>query len=394
MKAWTIVAWKEFRDFVSDKRVRSSAFIMPIFLVVAMVYMFGMLQNTITKPTSQTIYILAKAHPSAFQSALSDGLKKAGVTVKMIDSLDAAKRKIESGDIKVLLEIGENSTPPFEVSEYYDPSNQASQVTISVLQEVFQTATETQLKGIMTQNGLPASMAEPIKVNQVKVHKGDQGAGEFVLELLPYLVVLWAFYGGMGSVGELVAGEKEKFTLETLLTTPVSRNSIALGKLTALAGLCLAGSLSAVVGIFVSMLIPLPSFRAVLSHGIGLTPVSTLIFILVLIPTAAMFSSIMLSISTRARNIREAMTQLAVISIIVIIPAIGSQFIGYTDFGTSWMVSLVPVLNSANTLRLALTGTGPWLAVLITFLINGAIAAAFITWTFHLFKKESVLQRI
>lgn len=394
MSPWLIVFIKEFRDFVCDKRVRSSAFVMPIVLVVVLVYLFGSFQSVLTKPASQTIYILSQSQPSTFQTRMADALKSSGINVKSIASLDDAKKQIESGDIKVLLQFGTGDKLPIQVTEYYDPGNQASQITIGVLEQAFQKAGSEELKILLKAHSIDPVMAEPIKVTQVTVHKGEKSAGEFILDLLPYLVVLWAFYGGMGAVGDLVAGEKEKFTLETLLTTPVPRSAIALGKLAALSALCLAGALSAVVGILITVLIPLQGFHAVVGSGVGLTPVSVLIFIAVLIPTALMFASIMTAISARARNNREAMTQLAVMSTVIIIPAIGSQFIGYTDFGRSWMVSLVPVLNSANTLRLALAGAIPLLAIAVTAAINLAIAGVFSAWLFQIFRKESVLDRI
>src|SRR5688572_33407948 len=105
-----------------------------------------------------------------------------------------------------------------------------------------------------------------------------------VVSLLPYMIILWAFYGGMGIVGDLVAGEKEKNTLETLLIAPVRRTQIVLGKFYALSVVCLLSSVSSIIGLALYAAMRPPGSAELLKGGLGLNPATIGIVLLVLLP--------------------------------------------------------------------------------------------------------------
>ena len=63
-------------------------------------------------------------------------------------------------------------------------------------------------------------LAEPFQLEKKELKKEKGMAGSMIVGLLPYLIVIWAFYGGMAAATDSVAGEKERNTLETLLISP------------------------------------------------------------------------------------------------------------------------------------------------------------------------------
>ncbi|MDO4799844.1 MAG: ABC transporter permease [Bacillota bacterium] len=74
-------------------------------------------------------------------------------------------------------------------------------------------------------------------------------SGKMLSKFLPYFIYVFMFASAMGLIMESIAGEKERGTLTTQLLTPVSREGLALGKLTGLSVLCGVGALSQVLGI-------------------------------------------------------------------------------------------------------------------------------------------------
>ena len=205
---------------------------------------------------------------------------------------------------------------------------------------------------------------------------------------------MWAFYGGLGAASELVAGEKEKFTLETLLITPVARHDIAIGKLGALALLCLVSPVSALVGLVAAWAIHIPVMKPLFEKGLGVTPLAIAEILIVLAPTVLLFASILTAVSTRSKNVRECQTQLTLVSMLVITPALFSQFIGYTEFARATWISLIPVLNSATAVRQALSGEFHPLSLAITVVVNLTLGVAAMLYTVALFKREDVLLRV
>ena len=66
---------------------------------------------------------------------------------------------------------------------------------------------------------------------------------------LPYFLILLGFMGALYPALDLGAGEKERGTLETLLSSPASRLDIVIGKVIVVTLSALASSLSAIIGI-------------------------------------------------------------------------------------------------------------------------------------------------
>lgn len=208
------------------------------------------------------------------------------------------------------------------------------------------------------------------------------------------MIVIWAFYGAMGVAGDIVAGEKEKSTLETLLIAPVTRTSIVLGKLIALSAISIVSSLSSLLGIILFAVLRPPGSAEMFKAGLGVTPLSMAIILVLMLPMATLFSSLLIGVSSYAKNTREAQQYLAQISFVVITPAVFSQFIGLTDYGTKRWVDLIPILNTANNIRLALLGKADFTGIAITVAVSAVLAFIALRVTVKLFNREEVLVRV
>lgn len=388
MRPAQIIFMKELREMFRDKRVRSGALVTPVILVFSILLLFGFIIDTLARPENMKLSIIGSG-------PLVEQLKAAKVTVDVIPSVAEAKAKIRAGKARLVLEMPSEGAAPGKqvvVRAYYDDKDEKAQIQIAQTRAIFSKLSNELLLQTLATEGLPKEAAEPIKFEEKPIKVGsEQGASDFVIKLLPYIIVIYAFYGGMGSVGDLVAGEKEKKTLETLLITPVSRSDIAYGKFLALATLCLASSLSAVVGLLLAGVIKLKIFEKLFPEGLGVSALSLGLVVLVLLPAVVLFASLMLAISTRSKNLREAQTQLTMASLIVLMPAMFSQFIGLTDFANAMWVNTVPVLNTANAIRNVLLGKPELVPIAVGVVVNAVLGVIALAWAIRLFKQEAVL---
>lgn len=388
MRPAQIIFMKELREMFRDKRVRSGALVTPVILVFSILLLFGFIIDTLARPENMKLSIIGSG-------PLVEQLKAAKVTVDVIPSVAEAEAKIRAGKARLVLEMpAEAATPGKQVvvRAYFDDKDEKAQIQIAQTRAIFSKLSNELLLQTLETEGLPKEAAEPIKFEEKPIKVGsEQGASDFVIKLLPYIIVIYAFYGGMGSVGDLVAGEKEKKTLETLLITPVSRSDIAYGKFLALATLCLASSLSAVVGLLLAGVIKLKIFEKLFPEGLGVSALSLGLVVLVLLPAVVLFASLMLAISTRSKNLREAQTQLTMASLIVLMPAMFSQFIGLTDFANEMWVNAVPVLNTANAIRNVLLGKPELVPIVVGVVVNAVLGVIALAWAIRLFKQEAVL---
>lgn len=391
MNATLHIFKKEALEMLRDKRVRSGAIVMPIVMMAVILFLFGFLVDTLSRKSNIKVHVIGSG-------PLVDELKKADINVVSLKDVAEAEEKIKKGEVRVALELPTQAASPggqIVIRAYFDPKDDKAKVNVSQLGAVYGELNRQQLEKFMVDKGLPKEASEPIKFEEKPVKVGtEEGASGFIIGILPYLIVIYAFYGGMGSVADLVAGEKEKMTLETLLITPASRSEIAMGKFLALALLCLTSAMSAFAGLFLAGSLKLQMFEKLFPGGLGVTPKAFLVTLVALLPAVALFAAVMLAASTKAKNVREAQTQLTLISLVVLMPAMFSQFIGYTDWAKALWVQAVPVLNTASAIRTALQGKYDMLGLSIGVLVNGVIALVAIWWAIQLFKKEDVLVRV
>lgn len=384
------VTRKEAREMLRDKRVRV-AFLMPIFIVYLMIQLFGFIEHAATSAKNQTLYYVKSDNPLVKQ------FSSQGAQLQSVPSVREGEKEIRDGKVGVVLDFGPPPTPekPQEtITAYYDPQKDTSQITIAALAEYIQLASKKALATTLAAHSLPPTLADPIKLQKQEVKVGTAGAGQVIVSILPYLIVLFAFTGGASLSSDLVAGEKEKNTLETLLITPVSRTDIVLGKFLALSAACLGGCIMAMLGLFLAGSSSAADKSEMFKGGFGITPVSALTILALMIPLVMFFASILLAVSTFAKNSREAQTYLALVNIAVILPAVFSQVIGLTDFGSKMWINLVPILNTANNIRNALLGRTDPMAVAITVGMSLLIALLAIRLAIWLFNREQVLVRV
>jgi sodium transport system permease protein len=117
-----------------------------------------------------------------------------------------------------------------------------------------------------------------------------------------YAAVVWALTGAFYPAIDLCAGEKERGTLETLLSSPAERTEIVWGKLLTI--MCF--SMATVVLNIVSLAITGLVVSRHLPQSIGLPPaLAPLWLLLALLPVSAFFSALCLALAAFARSTKE-----------------------------------------------------------------------------------------
>jgi sodium transport system permease protein len=323
-------------------------------------------------------------------------MKKAGLQIKDLKSIDEAEAKIKKGEVRLAVNFDNSfvGEPPYKIDAYFDPSDQKAQIALSVVEKAADATNEGITNTLLKEKGVNPDLSKSLRINRKEVKVGETKGSELLVQLIPYLIIIWCFYGAFSSASDIVSGEKERQTLETLLISPAPRNQIAMGKLFSLAFGGLTATLMALLGVLVVSVLPIESLKPIFKDGLGLTITGLFVTILTLLPTVMLFASLLLAVSAFARNTREAQTYLAQASIIVVLPAAFSQIIGLTDFAESKAVYMVPILNSTNVIRNAFMGRYDVAGIAITIGMGIVLATAAIAYSIKLFNRESILTRI
>jgi sodium transport system permease protein len=239
---------------------------------------------------------------------------------------------------------------------------------------------------------LPANFLKPFQIRQQNVVSEEKVAGETVGGIIPYLVIIMCLTGAMYPAMDLTAGEKERATMETILSSPISRTHLVLGKFL----LVLTASLVTAVLSVTSMGVSSWAFQHFQDQSsgsgmhikIGLGAVLSVL--LVALPLAVMFSAALLTIALFAKSYKEAQSYISPLMIVVIVPAIAAMLPGVE---LTPKLSLVPILNVSLLCKDLIAGNYHWNSIALIFISTCLYGGAAIFIAIRMFYRESVLFR-
>lgn len=241
------------------------------------------------------------------------------------------------------------------------------------------------------ERGLRKEIIRPFDIDKRNIASSKEMGGHFVGVLLPYIVILMVLTGAMYPAIDLTAGEKERGTLETLLVAGVSRVDIVFGKFFTVLTAALVTAALSMGSLALTITIGLKLFKElgeVINIEIG--PDIILILILVILPLAVIFSSLLMTISLFAKSYREAQSYISPLMILVIVPSMASMV---PDIELSTRMAFIPVMNVSLILKEAFAGGVEFTYLFLVMGINFFYAAIGLFLVLRMFRKESVLFR-
>ena len=211
---------------------------------------------------------------------------------------------------------------------------------------------------------LDKSVFEPYTVLKIDVATEQEKFGKTIGTYLPYMFLIFCFSGAMYPALDLGAGEKERGTLETILTSPANKIEILSGKFLVVS---LFGIMSVIFGL-IGMLLAVKinsdipqEIVSVAMNILGLKPV--LLILSLLFPIALFFAAFLLSISFYAKSFKEAQSIMGPLNLIIIIPIIIGMMPGIKlDIFTA----MIPILNVSLAMNDIIAGT---LSISLYFLV-------------------------
>jgi sodium transport system permease protein len=280
----------------------------------------------------------------------------------------------------------------------FNKADDKSQITYTRVTGLFERWESKILDGWLRVANLDNRFTHPVLGEPVNLALEEQLAAGVWARLFPALLIIMSLTGAFYPAIDLVAGEKERGTMETLLICPATRSEIVLGKFfTVMVFSCTTVILNLVSMGFTGrhMVSMAPSGVLSQSGGVGLPPLNAIFWVLLLVlPLAALFSALCLALATFARSNKEGQYYLTPLLMVTM---------GLTVFCLSPGVeinpqySLMPIAGVALLLKglllapLHAAALYPYvLPVLISSLGYSVLA---LWWAIDQFKREEVLFR-
>ena len=240
----------------------------------------------------------------------------------------------------------------------------------------------------------PAQLAfalAPVVLEKKSTADQREQMGAVVGGMLPYLLLMVCLTAAMYPAIDLGAGEKERGTLETLLLAPVPRGAIVLAKFLVLftvgmtSAVLMVGSMAVLLTVFGGSL---EGNLAVMVRSITLPDLAMIT--LMLVPTAAIFASLLLSISIYAKSYKEAAGMITPLMLLTILPIVVAMLPGVT---LTWLWAMVPLTNVSLAMKELVKGTMDYSMFGVILASTTVIAGALLLLCRWWFNREAVLFR-
>ena len=393
-----IVYRKELTEWLRDRRTLISTVLVPLLafpiLMVGMTSLMTVMIGKAEKETARVMIIHGEDSPQVVEKL---GQVK---DLEIVPYTDDWKKRISEKEIRAAVEIpkGFDSAltqgQALTVKIYFYHGEIKSSFGANHVEKFFDDYRDSVISSRLSARNLPSDIIKPFEVKQENVAPPEKVSGAALGGLLGYMVILLSMTGAIYPAIDLTAGEKERGTMETILSSPLSRVDLVLGKFL----LVLSASLSTAILAIISMG---TSFYLVGNSG-AMTQKDAAVFqlhlgfpailsvFLMALPLAVLFASVLLTIALFAKSYKEAQSYLTPLTFVVVIPAVASLLPG---FDLNPKLALVPILSTSLVCKEIVAGTFHWNYILLILLSSSVYAAAALFIAVKMFQRESVLFR-
>jgi len=233
--------------------------------------------------------------------------------------------------------------------------------------------------------GVNPTLAVPVAVNEADVAT-PSGRAVVVLGFMTYFVLFAVLMGGLYLAIDSTAGERERGSLEALLSLPVSRSALVGGKILATcAYMCISLALSLAAFVVAFRFVPLERFGMSANLGFG----TALLCFLICLPFVPLGATLMTLVASFTRTYREAQTYL---SMVLLIPTLPIAFASIYSLKTKGPLMFIPSLSQHLLMTSVLKDESlPVLDILVSGAASIGLAGLLFVMTARHWRRETML---
>lgn len=385
---------KEILDTLRDRRTLMTMIVIPTFVFPIIMTLFIKVSDSFSKEAaSKTIHIGLVNPQSDFSEVILNTLHSNNEKIIPFSDSIKLKEQIKSDSIQfgIFVPVNYNQEQKENKSSAISVFYNATEMGMKERAEIILAQVSEKLKNerLIKRNIDPTSIV-PIELDYKNVASDKETFGKLAGGFLPYLFIVFGFVGCMYPAIDLFTGEKERGTLETLLTTPVSRWQILIGKMSVIV---LSGILAAsftLLGIFLSIsvfdIVKDPRLLEIIYQILSLKFILTLY--LMLIPLIIFFAGVLIPITIYAKSFKEAQSIITPLNFIIILPAMVGFFPGIE---LNYTTACIPIVNIVLASKELIAGTLEFKYLFISFSVMVLIAGLAVALSYKRFDKESNL---
>ena len=392
---------KEIIDLLRDKKTLIMMVLVPLILYPLIMIGAMLITSAIANNIQTSEYDVAVLYEEEaagvsdfdrveFERFLTDSEDELEYHLNIVESA-SPEEALLAEEIDALIFVGEGDKPYFKLQYLSSVTN--SSAASNMVEDKLKLYSEFLEKKILSDLRLDAdSIMNPISVEWQDKSTKEESLGSILGSVLPFLLIVSILMGAIYPAIDTTAGEKERGTLETLLTLPVRNDELIMGKFLAVATIAVVSALlnllsMTFMGAYMYSMLLVADHDSTVVNLVEFIP-AVLIVILCVVVFALFISALAMCVTTFAKSFKEANNYLTPLLLVV-------MFTGYIGFipniQFNSLMASIPVVNICLLINNILVFKYSFTTIIITLVTNVIYAALAVMLLSKLYNSEDIL---
>ena len=383
MKKFWIVLRKELLDCFRDKR-SIVMMLLPLLVFPLMLTFYNEQVKAADEKIMDKLVVATNSENDILE--LTDLLSANGTNVEISQS-ENITTDLKAGKIALIINRNENG-----YQLIYDQNSIKSTKALNVVISAIEMCKTAQIYTILNLYGEDPSILLDYHYDVEDVSASAENEISALFSVLgPMMIVIFISTGGTGIALDLFCGEKERGSLEGLLSTQINRAPLYLAKTVSVFVFVCFGALISVGGYLISFAFDDDMLTSFEKNGIGMSGTQILLFFIITITFALFTAAIISMLSLSAKTVKEGSLR---ISLFTLIPTVIGGISMYIETGNvPVVINYIPIVNTINALKSVFLDTVNMEHFFITVASTFVYGLIFLMIGYRLMNSEQVLSK-
>ena len=328
---WNILK-KELRELFRDKKSLAMMLVIPIFIPLLVIGMSALFESQVSKDVSEYNKIGFAYEMTEEEKSIAEEMN-----IEIINgNEEELKEKYDNGEIN--LYITKQDSKYIINTDGSDNSTFAS----SLMETYFNTYKQYLQQSYLQENNMNPNEVLNIIAVEENVLEQDNYFADYIKNYAFLFIMMAITVSATYPATDTTAGERERGTLETLLTFPIKSRDIIVGKFLGVTVSSIITGLISLALAIISLMITKNMFSIYEGIDVMYSPITILFAVIVIIAYSFFISGLCIAIASTSKTFKEAQSALTPLTFISFFPGMIAFMMGIT---TTSILSIVPFLN-------------------------------------------------